>query len=327
MSEKNYYVSDVFFKLTFGQNTSESKRLREFLLKNIIPLVPIHDLSVANPELTPQMIRMKNNILDIHMQNNQYEIDMEMQNSKMSVFLNRRFIHYSCRLIDYQLEAGDTSGKLKELIQIVFIRDIDKRCPRLMDDFYAKNTYNISQLGYLQTTIYVYLPYVNKIASEKECLSEFEALIYLMENGNVEGIKYEEKEGMIKMMKKKYNKFIKDKKMVKEVDARYQVQYDFQEWHDVDVEYAKKAGLEEGLLVGKKAGLEEGLLVGKKVGLEQGLSEGKLEMAIRIYEMKYHQDGEWLKECTQEQLDYFSQLILTDIESSELKEKIMNLVS
>ena len=99
------------------------------------------------------------------------------------------------------------------------------------------------------------------------------------------------------------------------MDARYQVQYDFQEWHDVDVEYAKKAGLEEGLLVGKK------------VGLEQGLSEGKLEMAIRIYEMKYHQDGEWLKECTQEQLDYFSQLILTDIESSELKEKIMNLVS
>ena len=99
--------------------------------------------------------------------------------------------------------------------------------------------------------------------------------------------------------------------MVKEVDARYQVQYDFQEWHDVDVEYAKKAGLEEGL--------EQGLL--------QGLSEGKLEMAIRQYEMKYHQDGEWLKECTQEQLDYFSQLILTDIESSELKEKIMNLVS
>ena len=99
------------------------------------------------------------------------------------------------------------------------------------------------------------------------------------------------------------------------MDARYQVQYDFQEWHDVDVEYAKKAGLEEGLLVGKK------------VGLEQGLSEGKLEMAKRQYEMKYHQDGEWLKECTQEQLDYFSQLILTDIESSELKEKIMNLVS
>ena len=230
----------------------------------------------------------------------------------MSVFLNRRFIHYSCRLIDYQLEAGDTSGKLKELIQIVFIRDIDKRCPRLMDDFYAKNTYNISQLGYLQTTIYVYLPYVNKIASEKECLSEFEALIYLMENGNVEGIKYEEKEGMIKMMKKKYNKFIKDKKMVKEVDARYQVQYDFQEWHDVDVEYAKKAGLEEGLLVGKK------------VGLEQGLSEGKLEMAKRQYEMKYHQDGEWLKECSPEQLDIFIQFILTDIGYKELKEKVIN---
>ena len=70
------------------------------------------------------------------------------------------------------------------------------------------------------------------------------------------------------------------------MDARYQVQYDFQEWHDVDVEYAKKAGLEEGLLVGKK------------VGLEQGLSEGKLEMAKRQYEMKYHQDGEWLKECS-----------------------------
>ncbi|MBS5111704.1 MAG: hypothetical protein KHZ15_03345 [Coprobacillus cateniformis] len=90
-------------------------------------------------------------------------------------------------------------------------------------------------------------------------------------------------------------KFIKDKKMVKEVDARYQVQYDFQEWHDVDVEYAKKAGL----------------------------SEGKLEMAKRQYEMKYHQDGEWIKDCSQEQLDIFIQFILTDIGYKELKEKVL----
>ncbi|WP_270527035.1 hypothetical protein [Longibaculum muris] len=95
-------------------------------------------------------------------------------------------------------------------------------------------------------------------------------------------------------------KFIKDKKKVKEMDARYQVQYDFQEWHDVDVEYAKKAGL------------------------EQGLSEGKLEMAKRQYEMKYHQDGEWLKECSPEQLDIFIQFILTDIGYKELKEKVIN---
>ena len=144
-----------------------------------------------------------------------------------------------------------------------------------------------------------------------------------MENGNVEGIKYEEKEGMIKMMKKKYNKFIKDKKMVKEVDARYQVQYDFQEWHDVDVEYAKKAGLEEGLLVGKKVGLEQGLERGLEQGLLKGLSEGKLEMAIRQYEMKYHQDGEWIKDCSPEQLDIFIQFILTDIGYKELKEKVL----
>ena len=98
-------------------------------------------------------------------------------------------------------------------------------------------------------------------------------------------------------------KFIKDKK-IKEVDARYQVQYDFQEWHDVDVEYAKKSGLEEGL--------------------EQGLSEGKLEMAKRQYEMKYHQDGEWIKECSPEQLDIFIQFILTDIGYKELKEKVLS---
>ena len=84
------------------------------------------------------------------------------------------------------------------------------------------------------------------------------------------------------------------------MDARYQVQYDFQEWHDVDVEYAKKSGL------------------------EQGISAGKLEMAKRQYEMKYHQDGEWLKECSQEQLDIFIQFILTDIGYKELKEKVIN---
>ncbi|WP_154887627.1 hypothetical protein [Longibaculum muris] len=115
-------------------------------------------------------------------------------------------------------------------------------------------------------------------------------------------------------------KFIKDKKKVKEVDARYQVQYDFQEWHDVDVEYAKKAGLEEGLRVGKKVGLEQGL----EQGLLKGLLEGKLEIAKRQYEMKYHQDGEWLKECSPEQLDIFIQFILTDIGYKELKEKVLS---
>ena len=104
------------------------------------------------------------------------------------------------------------------------------------------------------------------------------------------------------------------------MDARYQVQYDFQEWHDVDVEYAKKAGLEEGLRVGKKVGLEQGL----EQGLLKGLSEGKLEMAKRQYEMKYHQDGEWLKECSPEQIDIFIQFILTDIGYKELKEKVLS---
>ena len=295
MYQKNYYVSDVFFKLVFGQNDIDSRSLRSFLLRNIIPDVPISDLSVSNPELTPAMIRMKNNILDIHMQNNLYELDMEMQNSKMTIYLNRRFIHYSCRLIDYQLDAGDTSGKLKELIQIIFIRDTNERCPKLMDDFYAKNQENLSQLGYLQTTIYVYLPYINEIAKTKEKLNEFEALLYLIENGNLENIKYEEKEGVITKMKKKYEKFMKNKAMVKDVDERYQVQVDFQQWHDYDVEYAKK----------------------------EGLGKGKLETALLQYQIKYQQSGEWIKECTLEQLDYLSQLIITDISSQELKEKVL----
>ena len=47
-------------------------------------------------------------------------------------------------------------------------------------------------------------------------------------------------------------------------------------------------------------------------------------MAKRQYEMKYHQDGEWLKECSQEQLDIFIQFILTDIGYKELKEKVLS---
>ena len=47
-------------------------------------------------------------------------------------------------------------------------------------------------------------------------------------------------------------------------------------------------------------------------------------MAKRQYEMKYHQDGEWLKECSPEQLDIFIQFILTDIGYKELKEKVIN---
>ena len=178
----------------------------------------------------------------------------------------------------------------------------------MIDDFYAKNHHHVSQLGYLQTTIYVYLPYINVIASEKAVLSEFEALLYLMENGNLDGIEYEEKEGMIEMMKKKYEKFTGDEKLIKEVDARYQVQYDFQEWHDYDVEYAKNEGIEQG----------------HEQGLEEGHESEKRSMVKSLIEMTYSKEAPlWIDKCTMEQLDFlFSGIIQEHWEYEELKEKI-----
>ncbi|MEG0366547.1 MAG: PD-(D/E)XK nuclease family transposase, partial [Coprobacillus sp.] len=242
--KNHFYNSDVFFKLAFGQNNKKSYMLRRFLVEGVVG----NDISVeytcVNPEITPQIISNKKAILDIYMNMGEVEIDIEMQRSKLSPFVNRRFMHYASKLINYQLKPGQSSGSLKDLIQIIFIEDVDKRNPCLIDRYCSRNLSLNKQLGYIQTTIYIYLPYINEIANNNT-LNEWEAIIYLLHNGELNNIEHEKGE-MIDMLEKMYAEFNQDENLIKETSLRYYTEVDLNEWHDYDVKVAKEQGIEKG---------------------------------------------------------------------------------
>ena len=51
----------------------------------------------------------------------------------------------------------------------------------------------------------------------------------------------------------------------------------------------------------KEEGHEEGL----EEGLKEGRKEGQIELAILLIETKYHKSGEWLNQCTPQQMKHF----------------------
>ncbi|MEG0276423.1 MAG: hypothetical protein RR630_05280 [Coprobacillus sp.] len=121
----------------------------------------------------------------------------------------------------------------------------------------------------IQTTIYVYLPYIEELAKNK-VLGEWEALIYLIHNGDLDNIEYERGE-MIEMLEEKYEEFNQDEQLVKETSLRYYTEMDLNEWHDYDVKVAKE--------------------------------QGRIETMMYLIKEKYNENAIWLNECTSKQLD------------------------
>lgn len=306
------YNSDVFFKYVFGRNTHVSTLLRDFLFKHLLP-VKVDDLSVSNPELIPQYIKDKNIILDIYINNEFLDIDIEMQKSSLSQYLYKRFQYYGAKMIASQLDIGDDFRKIKNVYQIIFIEDIDKHNPKLIERYYAKEySGDKSYPYYVHTTIYVYLPYIEVIKEEKEVLSEIEALLYLIHKGTIENIKYDKKKGVVEMVEMLHKEFMGNRRLVEATMVRNQMREDFQAWHDMDVEEAKEEGIEEGII----KGIEEGII--------KGICAGKQDMLIDIMKIKYPSENhEWIRECEIAELDKISQLLLTDISYNDLKLKMI----
>ena len=69
----------------------------------------------------------------------------------------------------------------------------------------------------------------------------------------------------------------------------------------------------------KEEGHEEGLEEGLKEGLKEGRKEGQIELAILLIETKYHKSGEWLKQCTPQQMKHFHELFVQDMSYDDLK--------
>ena len=65
----------------------------------------------------------------------------------------------------------------------------------------------------------------------------------------------------------------------------------------------------------KEEGHEEGL----EEGLKEGRKEGQIELAILLIETKYHKSGEWLNQCTPQQMKHFRELFVQDMSYDDLK--------
>lgn len=300
--EQLTYLSDALFKFSFGKNNMISNILRGFLLKEVMGFES-SDMRVINPELIPEMIKQKNVILDTLLENDDIRIGIDMQATSFNIHLYKRFQQYLARLCSEQLSVGEDYASIKPATMILFIKDMDKSIPSLVVEMKMINEeYNIPLPYPLQKLIIIQMPYILSIVKRKEVLTEFEAMIYLMLKGHIEGIKYEETKGIIKLMKEKRKEFM--------TTGLYGAALE-REYFTINYDLMLKETKEESV----KQGIEQ--------GIKQGVDKGKMVILEKLLKKKYGDQCIWLRDCTKEEIDKISELIVDNISLEELKEKAL----
>lgn len=298
MNTKLSYKSDVHFKYCFGKNTKESLFLRGFLLENLLP-IKVDNWYADNPELVPEAIVDKESILDVYMASGKILVDLEMQVSSLSSYVYKRFQYYGAKMLAYQLSPGEKFRNVRDIYQIIIADDVEKDNPSLVKTYCTREqTQNKDLPYYVHTTIYVFLPYIEEIVKEKEVLSEFEAMLYLIYKGTLDGIHYQEKQGVIKMLERMHDDFLGQKELVAMTMRRFVMREDFESKYQMGIEEAKMEGIEQGI----------------ERGLRQGL--------LKCMKIKFNADASnWLSYLTEKQLDEIYDLLDTDISYEELEER------
>ena len=126
-------------------------------------------------------------------------IDIEMQNSSLSNTLVRRFVFYGSKHIGEDIHVGDKYDDMKE-DESILIGKYDPRTPLGNRDGKDMGDEDILLMRY-----YIYLSYINVIANEKGLrnMSDYELLLYMIENGMEEVESMKDRE-IVKMLKRKY---------------------------------------------------------------------------------------------------------------------------
>ena len=206
------------------------------------------------------------------------QIDIEMQNSSLSNTLVRRFVFYGSQLIGEDVHVGDKYDDLKSYIQII-----------LFDDM--KDDEDILLMRY-----YIYLPYINVIASEKGLMnmSDYELLLYMIENGMEEVESMKDRE-IVKMMERKQKEMEMNEHM-KELAFNRMI-----------YQMCEKAEKKEFMAMGKK----------------EGIAIEERKMLVKMLKRKYPQeDFEWMKECDDNIIKEIEELIYQPISYEEFYQSI-----
>ena len=273
------FKRDIVFKFFFSnENDTDSRALLSCLIDGTlgrnVAIERILNLNYLQDDSKDKGVRYDIKIEDA-LGNH---IDIEMQNSSLSNTLVRRFVFYGSKLIGEDVHVGDKYDDMKSYIQIIFIDD-------------TKDDEDILLMRY-----YIYLPYINVIASEKGLMnmSDYELLLYMIENG------MEEVESM------------KDRKIVKMME-RKQKEMEMNE-HMKELAFNRMI-----YQMCEKAEKKEFMAMGKK----EGIAIEERKMLVKMLKRKYPQeDFEWMKECDDNIIKEIEELIYQPISYEEFYQSI-----
>ena len=220
---------DFCFKYIFtNQCDSDSTYLLKLLVEQTT-YFPLKRYIITNPEILKLDANDKTIRYDILIQDQQgNQIDIEMQRSHFSKTQAKRFGFYGATLIYQSLNVGEHYANLKHNVQIILINDINEQKPRLIDSFEARTPLGQREIktdhdeDILLIRYYIYLPYIDVIAKKKGVgqLSDFEMMIYILQNGINEKVKKYKERKIVQMMERRMLKLQMDNESLKRAMER-----------------------------------------------------------------------------------------------------------
>ena len=189
-----------------------SRKIRNFITYHVMGTID-NGLVPINPEFGPIFVNGKEVILDSLFESQRQFLAIEMQNTLMFQWLWNRFIFYNGVIENFQLQRGEKYIQTKPTNMIIFIRDYDRDTPGLV----IKKSWADMQTGLkvdqtCQNLYIVQTKYIKEIIKERRTLSDFEAFVYYLYFNHLEGIEFEDKDGILKTMQEEQEKFIKEDK-------------------------------------------------------------------------------------------------------------------
>ena len=291
------FKNDVLFKYSLGLNDKDSLYLLKMIIESVTDL-NCEKIEVINPDLIPDHINDKDMILDIKATTTDgQQIDIEMQNSNLTMEQYQRFQIYGAEMLSSQEKIGDKYKDADSIYQIIFIDDVDKDNLCLMDTYMSRNDFGYIERYNLITRIYIYMPYIN-IIKDKIAIKDFTQLqkaIYIFKNGITHDIMISEDE-VVEIMKRKMEKFNQDA-VLRDMAYKRDLQ--------------KKARLGE---------VKDAFNQGK----EEGISIG-IKLIITLFKELYpHTDTGFLEGLSALQYDHIANMIANKNSVEEIKNYIEN---
>lgn len=142
--------------------------------------IDLKKAEVINPKLIPDIANERMNSLDVLLLlDDKIDVNIEMQNSKLTDEHDYRFQTYIYKIATYILAKGKTAID-SPCFQIVLINDIDKRNPSLIRKLKIIDNKYYAQPNMVVQRLFVHMPRIQNTSKVKstDYFSEFELMNY-----------------------------------------------------------------------------------------------------------------------------------------------------